>query len=321
MRPRKKQRELPSCVYRRHGAYYLVKRGKWTRLSDRLSEALLEYARLMSLPDHGMPALIQKALPAILEGRAESTQAQYRDMAARLQHVFADFMPEQVRHGDVVQMMDAFTPSVANRMLTVLSLIFQWAMDRELVYQNPCQSVKRKAQKSRERLITEGEFRAIYAQAGERLRVIMDLCSLTGQRIGDVLNMQREQLIEDGVWFTQEKTGKRLIVEWTPELRDAIARAGRTNPVVSANLVLCTRGGEPLKHSNVWRDFKRAARAAGVEDVTLHDLRAMSGTMAEQQGLDPQALLGHTDRRTTQIYLRDRTAKVVRGPRKSTKTA
>ena len=34
MRPRKKDRHLPSCVFLKSGSYYYVKRNKWERLAD-----------------------------------------------------------------------------------------------------------------------------------------------------------------------------------------------------------------------------------------------------------------------------------------------
>ncbi|NLY27958.1 MAG: tyrosine-type recombinase/integrase, partial [Alcaligenaceae bacterium] len=83
-----------------------------------------------------------------------------------------------------------------------------------------------------------------------------------------------------------------------------------------AKYLVSGKAGTMRRHSNVWRYFKQAARSVGLDDVTLHDLRAMAGTEAERQGIDPTALLGHTDRRTTQIYLRDRTTKVVTAPDK-----
>ncbi|KCV33991.1 site-specific recombinase, phage integrase domain protein [Bordetella bronchiseptica 00-P-2730] len=64
----------------------------------------------------------------------------------------------------------------------------------------------------------------------------------------------------------------------------------------------------------MWRVFKDACIQAEVPDVTLHDLRAMAGTDAESQGIDPSALLGHSDPRTTKIYLRDKRPKLVKGP-------
>lgn len=61
--------------------------------------------------------------------------------------------------------------------------------------------------------------------------------------------------------------------------------------------------------------FDRAAAKAGVENAHLHDLRAKSITDAKKQGLDPQALAGHTTEAQTIRYIRDReTSSVVEGP-------
>lgn len=39
---------------------------------------------------------------------------------------------------------------------------------------------------------------------------------------------------------------------------------------------------------------ERRVAEVGVVDANIHDLRAMSGTEAERQGLDPQKPLSHT---------------------------
>ena len=59
MRPRKTDRHLPACVYLRHGAYWLVKRGKWTRLGADLATALAEYARTQAHEQGSVPAIIE----------------------------------------------------------------------------------------------------------------------------------------------------------------------------------------------------------------------------------------------------------------------
>jgi integrase len=319
MRTRTKDRHLPACVYQKHGAYYLVKQGKWQRLGGDLHEALTEYARLVAAPKDGMPSLIDKAMPAVIEGKSPSTVTQYQYCARLLKEVFADFRPEQVRHGDIVQMLDGFKDrqAIANRMLTVLRLIFRWALDRELVEADPTVSVQRFKQRSRDRLISDREYAAIYQQSAPWLQCVMDLCYLTGQRIGDVLKIERAHLLTEGIFIEQQKTGKKLIVGWTSELREAIERAKKTVGQVQAmTYILAGRRGRLRAHANVWKAFKLAASKAGVENVTLHDLRAMSGTEADRQGMDATALLGHTDRRTTRIYLRDKSTKVVASPRK-----
>lgn len=317
MRPRKKDKHLPPCVFQRRSSYWYVKKGKWTKLGDDLHSALIEYARIVAVPEDGVSSLLNKAWPYITANVAESTKSQYEHCARLLKETFAEFRPDQVTHGSIVQMLDMFAsrPAIANRMLTVLRLTYQWAMDRELVHHNPTLSVKRLPQNKRERLITQEEFGRIYAKAQPWLQIIMDLCYLTGQRIGDVLKIEYAHLTDDGIFIEQQKTGKKLVVAWTPELRAVVERAKESNyKVKSLRYLLSGRAGTKRAHSNVWRFFKEAARSVGLGDVTLHDLRAMSGTEADRQGIDPTALLGHTDRRTTQIYLRDRSAKVVSGP-------
>lgn len=308
-------------MYEKHGAFYLVKQGKWTRLGGDLHTALMEYARTVAKPADGVPDLIDKALPALVADVAPSTATQYAYSARLLKELFAEFRPGQVRHGDVVQMMDGFKDrvAIANRMLTVLRLVYRWALDRQIVETDPTVSVKRHKQTARDRLITPREFAAIHAECAPWLQCVLDLCYLTGQRIGDVLTIERAHLGADGIYFKQQKTGKRLVVAWTPELREAVKRAeDQTGQVINMTYLIAGRGGRLRAHSNVWKSFKLAASKAGVENVTLHDLRAMSGTDVDRQGGNATELLGHTDRRTTAIYLRDKSPKLVSGPRKKT---
>ena len=322
MRPRKKDRHLPPCVYLKHGAYWLVKKGKWTRLGAELPEALQSYAKAVAPEAPGMPGLIDRMMPFVIKGKAPSTVLQYNKCAALVRVVFKDRSPEQIKHGDVVQMMDAFNdrPVIANRMLTVLRMVFVKALDRGLVEADPTIRVTRFDQAERDRLITDGEYKAIYGKAPAWLQVIMDLCYLTGQRIGDVLTLERSQLLDEGIYFKQQKTGNHLIVGWTPQLRTVIKTAGRLSAkMASLRYVVPGRGGKLRHYHNVYRAFKTAAERAGIKNVTLHDLRAKAGTDAERQGLDPTALLGHKSAKTTQSYLRDKRAKVVAGPKKAAK--
>lgn len=317
MRPRKKDRHLPACVYHRHGAYWHVKAGKWTRLSDDLQTALQEYARLQAVKGGGgMADLIDEALPSILAGKAPSTQKQYRACAIKLQHILLEFAPHQVTPRDIAQIRRSMadTYAVANRTITVLRMVFDYALEEQLVAANPCVGIKRFEQQSRTRRITRQEFRAIQAAGTPLLGVVMDLCYLTGQRIGDVLKIRRADLQDDGIYIEQQKTTARLMIAWTPELREVVERAKLLHgPVATLYLLRGVRKAAPTYHM-IYRQWLKACKGAGVEDANIHDLRAMAGTEAEAQGHDPQKLLGHADRKVTRRYLRDRTVPVVEGP-------
>ena len=316
MRPRKKDRHLPACVYLKHGAYYLVKGGRWVRLGVDLKPALAEYARLREGSKGGMQALIREAMPIITAKVSSATKTQYEGAARRLEAIFAEFAPHEVLPKHVAQMRRALanTPNMANRLLTVLRLVFHYAVEEQLVDMNPCVGIRRLEEGKRERLIAPGEYDAIHAHAGERLQVIMDLLRLTGQRVSDVLGIRFADLVEDGIYFRQRKTKARLIVRWSPELRQAVERAKALGGNLRALTLLHGRGGKPVDYRTVHDQWVAACRDAGIEDADLRDLRAMSGTEAERQGKDPTKLLGHTSPAMTRRYLRDKEIPVVEGP-------
>jgi len=92
MPPRRKtDKHLPPCVYRKHGAYYLVRANRWRRLGTTLSEALAEYARLCDTPGDTMPALLDRAYAeAIRRGVSDSTRAQYEVATRKLKAVLRE---------------------------------------------------------------------------------------------------------------------------------------------------------------------------------------------------------------------------------------
>lgn len=319
-RPRKRDLHLPACVYRRGNSLYYVRHGRWMRLgpASDLRACLVEYARLVTTASAGggMAQLIEETLPRLTAGRAAATQKLYTLAARKLQTMLVEFRPDQVRPADVAAVRRALadTPVMANRCLSVLRMVFDQAVEDELVEANPCVGVRRNPVARRTRRLAHREFAAVRAVASERLRIVMDLCALTGQRIGDVLALRRSDLLPEGVHFRQQKTGAELIVRWTPALRAATEAAKAAHGRIVSVYVVRGRGHRPLAYQPIYRDWRAACAAAGVADANIHDLRALAATEAKRQGKDAQALLGHTSERMTAGYLRDRDVPVVDGP-------
>jgi integrase len=321
-RPRKTDRHLPACMYHKHGAYYLVRRGKWRRLATKLPDALREYARLIDQPKSGggMPALIDAMLPRILrnartgKAHAAETQRQYRGCADMLKAMLAQFNVEDITPRDVrsVKRELESTPAVANRTLTVLKLILAEAVRDEIIPTNPAVGIERMKLAPRSRRVTVAEYDRLYAHADPLLRAVLRLCYATGQRLMDVARIRTEDIGDEGIYFRQQKTGAQVVVAWTPELKAAVAEARALKP--NALRPPCLFGFHPPTYAMIRKRFERARIDAKLPDITLHDIRAMAATEADQQGIDAQRLLGHSDRRTTRIYLRDRVVPVVAGP-------
>ncbi|MBU2720392.1 site-specific integrase [Acidithiobacillus ferridurans] len=318
MRPRKTQRNLPPCVYNKHGAYWYVKGGKWVRLGADLPTALLRYASLAAPKGSGMASLIEVAHVEIVRNVKPNTASQYDQCRRVLKEMLAEFAPEQVRGSDVAQIKAAYAdrPNMGNRILSYLRLVFSYAVERGIVDSNPCIGIKRHTEAKRRRYLTDAEFQAIYAAASDNLKPIIMTAYLTGQRIGDVLNIKLPDVSAEGIYFEQEKTGSRVLVAMTPDLDRAI-KAARALPRAVRTMYLFSvkRGARPYTYKTVQDMWEKAVERSGVTDAHLHDLRAKSLTDAKKQGLDPVALAGHSDARMTARYIRQHDTVVAMPPK------
>jgi integrase len=252
---------------------------------------------------------------ARLRGLAAKTLEQYIAAVVRIRLAFREFTPDQVRPVDVAQYLDAMkaTPNTANRHRTVMSGAFALALRRGLVESNPVVAVAPFRERKRDRYLTDGELAAIRAQCSDRLRCVVDLCYLTAQRIGDVLSLTERQITEQGIEVDQQKTGKRLVIRWTDDLRAVIDRARALQK--SRSLALFgDANGKPWDYNAVRQSWNRAVNRAMVSDAHLHDLRAKSLTDAKAQGLDPRRLAGHSTEAQTTRYLRGMERDMVDGP-------
>lgn len=315
-RNRKKDRHLPACVYQKHGAFFLVKNGRWTRLGSTLTEALTEYARLQEKPTGGMAKLIDDALKEMWPKLKPNTRKGYEGAAKKLREMLADFSPTQVKPKHIAGIKVALkaTPGMANRCLSVLRSVFALAVEWQIVESNPCIGIRRHIEAKRDRFLTDAEVEAIKRAGSPRLACLIDLLYLTGQRVGDVLAIRLADITAEGIAFKQAKTGARLLVSWTPDLRDVVERAKTLGGDIRHLTLFHTRFGRIPAYKTVSDEWLAACGKAGVENAHIHDLRAKSLTHARRQGLDATALAGHTSKAMTERYIRQRETPVVVGP-------
>jgi len=308
MRPRKQDRHLPACLYLKHGSYWLVKKGKWHNLGSDYSEALQEYARLQAQPvpkKNGMPELIDKVLEAHLKKVSKNTASAYKKIAARLKIMLAEFEPQQVKpkHIAAIKIKLADTPNMCNRFLSVLHIIFSYALEWELVEHNPCTGIRKYKEQSRTRYVTHDEFNALLNHMPERMHNLFTLVYLTGQRIGDVLKLHESNITENGIAFAQQKTKTKMLIPITSDIADVLARI---QPNKNGWLFYGRMNGVSMHYDTAREAFAAACKAAGLKDITSRDLRAKSLTDADSEGKSAQKLGGHKNASTTRIYLRGR---------------
>ena len=312
MRPRKKDKHLPSCVFLRSGAYYYVKANKWTHLGHSLPDALKAYAGILSTPTERMPALLDRYLKDI--DVAPNTLKLYKSAVKKLSDIFQDFAPHQVTARDMMTVMHKLksTPGMANIMRVVMIGAMDLAFIEQLVDRNVIRDSKKIPMPKRDRYITDSEFSAIYRIASPNTQVIMDLCYLTGQRIGDVLSIRYSDLTDEGIEIVQQKTKHRMLIEWSDDLRRVVERAKRFHASIKGLTLLHTRSGDQIPYGTVVSAWKLACKKAGVLDAHIHDIRAKAATDSHTDGLDSKTLLGHQSESVHNRYLRSKETPTVK---------
>lgn len=318
MRPRKKDRHLPQNMYKRGPSYYFrAKDGRWLNLGRDYAGALLEYAKYTSSgATAGMPDLIDRVLKHITPRRSKNTILQYTVVADRMKERMAEFEPREVlpRHIAQIKTSMADTPSMANRTLSFLRVVFSQALEWGEVDSNPCTGIKAHTEGKRGRYLTDAEFHAILGNCSEYMQIIFELAYLTGQRISDVLSIRLADVTDDGIAFQQQKTGSKVMISMTPDLKSVVARAKALPRKVRGLTLVCNRSGRHVDYPTVKDAWAKARKAAGVEDARIHDLRAKAITDAKRQGKDAQKLSGHTNANMTERYIRLRDHTVAEPP-------
>ena len=85
----------------------------------------------------------------------------------------------------------------------------------------------------------------------------------------------------------------------------SVLQQARQRPICGL-FVVATDKGRPVSR-DVWsRAWLAAVKAAGIEDAQFRDIRAMAAQAGKDEGLDYQALLGHTTRAMSDHYLKAR---------------
>ena len=207
----------------------------------------------------------------------------------------------------------------------MLSKLFDWASDREVLAGNPAAGVKlpttvREHLKKggRDRVLSEEEIRTLWEDLnrmeedprseGQGLvtAAAFRLMLLTAQRSGEVLSM-RWRDIEDGEWWVVPaevaKNGEANRVYLSPQVQ-AILRNLKTE-TGSSEWVFAS-GRKAGHHLTTVKTANQGIlRRQGMKHWTPHDLRRTAASRMSESGVSRlvlQAILNHKDRSVTAVY-------------------
>lgn len=339
-KPRNKENKgLPKRWRFLHGAYYYrVPTGHeaaWDgkqsfQLGKTLPEAYRTWAeRIKHIDDaRTIGDLLERYALQVVPTKKITTQTNNAVALKRLRAVLGNVPLASLKPRHVYQYLDKRIAKVAaRREVAVLSHAYTKAVEWGYLDRRPFKGeVRLKGEKPRDRYIEDWEIIECLSLPARRksgsvraIQAYIRIKLLTGLRRGDLLRITESSLKEDGIHVTPGKTksstGKQLIIEWSDELRAAVAAAKAARPVHVAPWLFCTgRGACYYNEKNglargwdgMWHNFmNKVLRVTKIKErFTEHDLRAKCASDA--QTLEhARRLLAHADGKVTErIYRR-----------------
>jgi len=215
---------------------------------------------------------------------------------------------------DVIDLLDGIADSgrvvTANRVRAYLNKFLSWCVERDIIKQSPAMGVKPAAkEKSRDRVLTDQEIKWFWQACtveGQPWGHLGKMLLLTGQRLGEVVNMTDREITGDLWHLTADRTknGRAHDVALSEAARDVLGAVGRVNG--RAGYVFTINGASALQGYHKGRNHiaKRMAEIASEErgetveipHWTFHDLRRTAATGMARLGIPvrvTEAVLNH----------------------------
>ncbi len=229
-----------------------------------------------------------------------------------------DVKLSELHRRDLTKCIDALVDrgagTEANRVYEDLRAMVRWARGRGDLDTNLTEGMRRPTETAeRDRWLTEDEIKIVWkalpdADMRESTRRIIRLCLVTGQRVGEVSGLTREELSDDmSVWTIPTARSKNKQQHTVPlsemalgiileQIADVEALAARKGREVPAEIFPAPGFRGAVTAASVPKALKRLEQedgtVLGVPAWTPHDLRRSAATHMEGLGVSP-FVIGH----------------------------
>ena len=159
-------------------------------------------------------------------------------------------------------------------------------------------------------LLFETARQKTYSVRGKRNYCILIFLYYTGLRVHELVGLDKQNFIEDEFKNSIKVIGKGNKERFIPihqEAKNVLDIWLKNRPATLDNAIFVNSRGKRLSISTIQKMIQKLTKEAGIEKhITPHKLRHTFGTELLQKGanlVEIQALLGHANLNTTQIYV------------------
>lgn len=248
-----------------------------------------------------------------LEGLSPKTLKNYEYTLRKLQTVF--YKPvSTITTADIKMLMYAESekksPSSMNTFMTPIRLFFAWLQNEEFIIKNPCASIKPvKEPKRMRKPLTEEQVEILRdCMLTRRERALLEFFLSTGCRLSEVLNVKINDLdFNNKTLLVVGKGNKERRVYFTERCKRAILNYLKSREDECEYLFVTDRKPHrQISSRGMQVIVNKMQKKSGLEiQIHPHIFRHTFATHALNSGMKlevVQALLGHEDAATTQIY-------------------
>lgn len=201
--------------------------------------------------------------------------------------------------------------ATVNRIRALLSVIFNLAIDHELIASNPMKRVKKLRENNQiERYLSEDEIQKLwpilndphyYGIGNKTIAAIIKFLLLTGVRKREALDMKWSDVdLSKASWHLKyNKSGKARYVTLSEDAVEVLQSMPKISEFIFAN----PQTQKP--YNDIRKTFDKIMQCAGITNMRIHDLRHSFASLAVNSGESlfvVQKLLGHASPQTTQRY-------------------
>jgi integrase len=204
---------------------------------------------------------------------------------------------DEIRRCEIVHVLDMLvangTPYRANRALSAIKKLLNWALNRGMIDVNPIAGQRMPTKEfARDRILSDDEITRLICAAraeGYPFGTIYLVLLLTGQRRGEVSAMRWSELdLQQLTWTipaARSKNGHAHEVPLSKPLLDILQQVPR---FLRSDFVFTTNGRSPV--SGFGRAKARYEQAVGGKDWRVHDLRRTAASGMARLAISPHVI-------------------------------
>ena len=201
---------------------------------------------------------------------------------------------KDITRRDVLDLLDGIVesgrPVAANRALTAIRKLFNWAVERDIIASSPCAGVKPPTpEQSRDRVLGDDELCNVWRAADQLsgpFGALVKLLMLTGQRRDEVARMSWSEVDLDArLWTLPKERSKNGQPHDIPLSEPAVAILASL-PRIGDTFVLTTDGKAASSNYSANKRRLDALLPADMPAWRLHDLRRTAASGMARLGIN-----------------------------------